>query len=197
MGWWTLGGLLILTLISHALDLTSGSLGAKKFGATRWGAIGGLVGTIIGMFFFPWGLLLGPMLGVLAGELIGGQELLPAGKSTWGTLLGTTAGIIANAIIGVVMVACRFFSSALWRTGGGSPRGRSACLGAKEDQNRRSENKCSVHSLAVPGQLARLLLRTEHYFQSASARKKSRIAEVMIASNAEPDAGNTTGVGGA
>jgi uncharacterized protein len=113
VGWWTLGGLLILTLVSHALDLTSGSLGAKKFGATRWGAVGGLVGTVIGMFFFPWGLLLGPMLGVLAGEIIGGQELLPAGKSTWGTLLGTTAGIVANAIIGVMMV-CWFLVVALW-----------------------------------------------------------------------------------
>jgi hypothetical protein len=60
------------------------------------------------MFFFPWGLLLGPILGVLAGELMGGQKLLPAGKSTWGTFLGTTAGIVANAIIGVVMVGWFF-----------------------------------------------------------------------------------------
>ena len=113
VGWWTLGGLLILTIVSHVLDITSGSLGAKKFGATRWGAIGGLVGTILGMFFFPWGLLLGPVLGVLAGELIAGQKWILAGKSTWGTVLGTTAGIIANAIIGVVMI-CWFLVVALW-----------------------------------------------------------------------------------
>ena len=105
VGWWTLGGLLVLTIISHGLDFFSGSIGAKKFGATRWGMWGGLIGTIAGMFFFPWGLLLGPMLGVLAGELIGGRKLLPAGKSTWGTFLGTTAGIVANGVIGVVMVA--------------------------------------------------------------------------------------------
>jgi uncharacterized protein len=108
VGWWSLGGLLILTIVSHGLDFMSGSLGAKKFGATRWGVLGGLVGTIAGMFFFPWGLLLGPILGVLAGELMGGQKLLPAGKSTWGTFLGTTAGIVANAIIGVVMVTWFF-----------------------------------------------------------------------------------------
>jgi uncharacterized protein YqgC (DUF456 family) len=113
VGWWTLGGLLILTIISHVLDITSGSLGAKKFGATRWGALGGLIGTIAGMFFFPWGLLLGPVLGVLAGELIAGQKLILAGKSTWGTVLGTTAGIIANGMIGVVMI-CWFLVAALW-----------------------------------------------------------------------------------
>lgn len=113
VGWWTLGGLLVLTIISHVLDFTSGSMGARKFGATRWGAFGAVVGAIAGMFFFPWGLVLGPVLGVLAGELIGGQKLLPAGKSTWGTVLGTTAGIIANGVIGVVMV-CWFLVVALW-----------------------------------------------------------------------------------
>ena len=113
VGWWTLGGLLVLTIVSHVLDITSGSLGAKKFGATRWGALGGLIGTIVGMFFFPLGLLLGPVLGVLTGELIAGQELVRAGRSTWGTVLGTTAGIIANAVIGVVMIGC-FLIAALW-----------------------------------------------------------------------------------
>jgi uncharacterized protein YqgC (DUF456 family) len=105
VGWWTLGGLLVLTIISHVLDFFSGSLGAKKFGATKWGMFGGLIGTIVGMFFPPWGFLAGPVLGVLAGELIGGKQLILAGKSTWGTVLGTTAGIVANGIIGAVMVA--------------------------------------------------------------------------------------------
>ncbi|HEY3901906.1 MAG TPA: DUF456 family protein [Chthoniobacter sp.] len=104
VGWWTLGGLLVLTIISHGLDFFSGSIGAKKFGATKWGLWGGLIGTIAGMFFFPWGFLLGPVLGVLAGELIGGKQLILAGRSTWGTVLGTTAGILANGMIGVVMV---------------------------------------------------------------------------------------------
>lgn len=114
VGWWTLGGLLVLTIVSHVLDITSGSLGAKKFGATRLGGIGGLIGTVVGMFFFPWGLLLGPVLGVLTGELIAGQKLVRAGKSTWGTVLGTTAGIVANAFIGMVMIGW-FLVVALWR----------------------------------------------------------------------------------
>lgn len=113
VGWWTLGGLLVLTIVSHVLDITSGSIGAKKFGATRWGALGGLIGTVVGMFFFPFGLLLGPVFGVLIGELVAGQKLVLAGKSTWGTVLGTTAGIVANAVIGVTMIAW-FLIVALW-----------------------------------------------------------------------------------
>ena len=74
----------------------------------------GLVGTIIGMFFFPIGLFLGPVIGVLLGEQLGGQELLPAGKSSWGTFLGTTAGIVGKLIIASVMIGW-FLAAALWR----------------------------------------------------------------------------------
>lgn len=104
VGWWTLSGLIALTMLSYALDFVSGALGAKWFGATRWGALGGIVGAIVGLFFGIIGLFIGPLIGVLVGELLGGKQLLPAGKSTWGTLLGTTAGIIARLIIALVMI---------------------------------------------------------------------------------------------
>ena len=105
VGWWTIAGLGVLTVVSFGLDIVSGSLGAKWFGATKWGAFGGIVGAIVGVFFFPLGLFLGPMIGVLLGELLGGKELLPAGKSTWGTLLGTTAGMVGKLSVAVLMVA--------------------------------------------------------------------------------------------
>lgn len=104
IGWWGIAGLVVLTVLSYVIDFTSAALGAKHFGASRWGAIGGLVGTVVGMFFFPLGIFLGPLAGVLIGELLGGQKLLPAGKSTWGTFLGTTAGIIGKVTIAAVMI---------------------------------------------------------------------------------------------
>jgi uncharacterized protein YqgC (DUF456 family) len=114
VGWWTIAGLTVLTVLSFVLDILSGSLGAKWFGATRWGAFGGIVGAIVGIFFFPWGLFAGPMIGVLLGELLGGKELLPAGKSTWGTLLGTTAGMVSKVILATMMIVW-FLVAALWR----------------------------------------------------------------------------------
>ena len=105
IGWWGIAGLVALTVLSSAVDFGSAVLGARRFGATRWGAVGGLLGTVVGMFFFPLGIFLGPLLGVLLGELIGGQGLLPAGKSTWGTFLGTTAGIIGKVMIAGAMIA--------------------------------------------------------------------------------------------
>jgi uncharacterized protein YqgC (DUF456 family) len=104
IGWWTLSALIVLTLLSYAIDLVSGALGAKWFGATRWGALGGIIGAIVGLFFGIPGIFIGPLLGVLIGELLGGKGLLPAGVSTWGTLLGTTAGIIGRVLVAIVMI---------------------------------------------------------------------------------------------
>lgn len=104
VGWWTLSALAVLTLLSFALDLVSGSIGAKYFGATRWGAIGGILGGIVGLFFGVIGIFIGPLVGVLAGELLGGKGILPAGKSTWGTVLGTAAGMIGKVLISVAMI---------------------------------------------------------------------------------------------
>jgi uncharacterized protein YqgC (DUF456 family) len=104
VGWPTLVGLTVLTILAQLLDFASGAMGAKYFGATRWGAIGGVLGAVIGLFFGLPGIFVGPLAGVLIGELLGGKGILPAGKSTWGTLLGTTAGIIGKLAIGVAMI---------------------------------------------------------------------------------------------
>lgn len=95
----------VLMVVGQLIDLVSSSLGAKWFGASRWGALGGLVGTIVGLFFGLIGIFLGPILGVLVGELLAGRGILPAGRSTWGTFLGTTAGMIGKIAVAAVMVA--------------------------------------------------------------------------------------------
>jgi len=105
VSWWVIGAMFALVITSYVIDFISGAIGAKYFGATRWGAIGGLIGAIVGIFFGLLGIFIGPLVGVLAGELIGGKQLVAAGKSTWGTLLGTTAGLIAKLVIALVMVA--------------------------------------------------------------------------------------------
>lgn len=111
VGWWTLGVLTFLCVLAHAVDFTAGAMGGRKFGASRWGAVGGMIGGIVGtIFFFPFGLLLGPVIGALGAEIIfAGRQLGPAARSSWGTLLGTTAGLIGKLIIDVSMVAIFVF----------------------------------------------------------------------------------------
>src|SRR3954451_17273760 len=104
MGWWSLGLLVLLALVSYALEFASGYFGAKYFGATRWGVLGAVLGGIAGIFTGFITLLFLPIVGAIVGEIIGGQQLVKAGKAGWGTLLGNLAGMIGKMLIGLAMV---------------------------------------------------------------------------------------------
>ena len=104
LGWWNIAALVLLTLLSYALEFAGGYFGAKRFGATKWGAFGA-IGAIVGLFFpFP-GLIVGPVVGAIAGELVAGKRLVSAGRAGWGTLLGNLAGMLGKLTIGLVMVS--------------------------------------------------------------------------------------------
>ena len=113
VGWPTLVGLTVLMLAAQAVDLIAGAVGAKRFGATKWGTYGGIIGAVVGLFFGLPGLLIGPLLGVLVGELLGGKGLLPAGKSTWGTVVGAAAGMAVKLVIALAMITW-FLIAAFW-----------------------------------------------------------------------------------
>ena len=118
VGWWTLGVLIALCVLAHIVDFFAGAFGAKKFGASRWGAFGGLVGGIVGTFVipFPLGLFLGPLLGALGAEIIfAGRAMGPAVKSGWGTLLGTTVGMAGKIAIDLAMIALFFIAAFIHR----------------------------------------------------------------------------------
>jgi uncharacterized protein len=106
--------LALLLGIAYVIDFASGMLGARWFGASRWGIIGVFVGGVVGLFFSLPGLILGPLIGGFAFEMLFAQkEIKPAARSTWGTLLGTGVGLLARVAISVLMIAV-FFADALW-----------------------------------------------------------------------------------
>ena len=104
LGMSALIGMLVLTLVTYAIDAAAGYLGAKRFGATKWGLIGGAAGALLGLFFGLLGLFVGPVIGAIAGELIGGKEVMKAGRAGWGTFLGGLASVIAKLFIGLIMI---------------------------------------------------------------------------------------------
>jgi hypothetical protein len=106
IGWPTLALLVLLTLASYAIDFLGSWLGARRFGATRWGTLGAVLGAVVGLFFGLPGLLLGPVVGALAGELISGQRLIAAGRASWGALLGNLGALLGKVAIGFAMVSC-------------------------------------------------------------------------------------------
>ena len=94
---------------SQALEMLSGAAGAKWFGGSRWGALGALAGGIAGMFFMPFGLLVGPLVGAIAGELIvARRNPRPAVVSGVGSVVGTLAGMGIKLALGAAMIVWFF-----------------------------------------------------------------------------------------
>lgn len=96
--------LVVLTLVSIAFDFFAGMFGANKFGATWRGAVGAIVGGLVGLFFSLPGIILGPFVGATLFELLGDRELKAALKAGLGATLGLFAGIIGKFCIAVVMI---------------------------------------------------------------------------------------------
>ena len=104
IGWATIALLVLLTLITYLFDFLSGYLGAKYFGATKWGTIGAVLGAIIGLFFGIVGLFVGPVLGAVTGEFVAGKRMIDAGRAGWGSLLGNLGGLLGKLIIALLMI---------------------------------------------------------------------------------------------
>ena len=95
----------VLLILSQLFEFLSGAAGTRWFGGTRWGAAGALIGGIVGIFFIPLGLILGPLIGSMFCEFVfAKKEVRPATISGVGSVLGTVAGMVIKIIVGVLMI---------------------------------------------------------------------------------------------
>lgn len=113
VGTFTLIVLGVLTALALILDFVAGMHGAKRVGASRHAVIGALLGTVVGLFFGLPGLLLGPFVGALLGELFAGGGLRKATDVGIGAWLGFVVGVAAKlgicfAMLGIFALAFAF-----------------------------------------------------------------------------------------
>jgi len=99
--------LLLMAFAAIAVTLLDNfipSLNAKRSGASKravWGSVGGL---LVGMFFFPpLGLIIGPFLGAVIGELSMGKESGDALRSGFSTFLGFLGGVLIKLMASGIM----------------------------------------------------------------------------------------------
>lgn len=86
----TLGAIAVVVTI---LDYIVPIWGTKRFGGSKYGARGATVGLIVGFFLGPMGIIIGPFLGAVIGELIFKDDMQYALKAGFGSLLGFLTGI--------------------------------------------------------------------------------------------------------
>lgn len=99
VGWFTLGLLGVLTLISFGVDFVAAAVGAKRVKASRLALLGAFLGTLAGLFFGLPGLIAGPFLGAAAGEYASNRDLARAKKVGIGTWLGLLVGVALKLAI--------------------------------------------------------------------------------------------------
>jgi len=114
--------LFVFAAIAVVADFVATSYGARRFGASNWGtvggAVGGLAGALIGLLFLGIGSLLGLILGTIAGVFIGeylkrhGQRESGSEGSDWrrashaagGVLVGYLASAIVQGLLGLASI---------------------------------------------------------------------------------------------
>lgn len=103
--WMVLVIFALLTIFSIVLENLGNVYGAKRFGATKWGIIGSIIGMGFGFYLTgPVGLILGPIAGTVIFEIIGGMGYRAALKSGLGNLVGFIGGSIVKILIGLAMI---------------------------------------------------------------------------------------------
>lgn len=89
---------LVLVIVLQVMDYVTPMLGSKYTGGSEYGNRGCIAGTILGLFFMPWGIVVGPFAGAVLGELLGGKDMPHALKAGIGTFLGVVFGVLLKIV---------------------------------------------------------------------------------------------------
>lgn len=95
----------VLGLLAFGADFVASLLGAKRVGASPQALVGAAIGGTVGIFFGIPGMLLGPFVGAVGGELLARGRIRQAGKVGVGTWLGLLAAAVLKVVIAFLMIA--------------------------------------------------------------------------------------------
>jgi uncharacterized protein len=104
VGLWTLLALAALAGLSYLVEFFASILGAKRFGGSRRAMAGAALGGCVGLFLGIPGIVLGPFVGAVLGELSLQRSLEQAGRAGFGTVVGMALGVAGKFALGIAMI---------------------------------------------------------------------------------------------
>jgi uncharacterized protein YqgC (DUF456 family) len=105
VGMWPLIAIGVIGVASYFVDFAATALGAKKLGASPRAMIGAALGTVAGLFFGLPGIIIGPFIGAVIGELTTNRDLAKAGKAGVAAWIGFAIGTAVKVALAFLMVA--------------------------------------------------------------------------------------------
>ena len=93
---------IIVTLVS-ILDYVIPIWGTKFFGGSKYGVWGSMAGLLAGLFIPPIGIIIGPFIGAVAGEMLAGNKQ-NAFKAGFGSFIGFIAGTVVKMLVSLIML---------------------------------------------------------------------------------------------
>lgn len=104
IGWPMLTFLAVVFAVSVVADAAASLLGAKRFGASRWGLIGATLGILLGLPFGLLGIVFGPVVGAVVLEWLREPNLRQASRAGVGVLVGFVIGTAVKYAAALTMV---------------------------------------------------------------------------------------------
>ncbi len=101
---WVVVVLGVLAAFSIAFDFLSGTWGARRYGASKAAVWGAFLGTIVGLFFGIPGIIFGPFVGAVVGQLISGSPVDHAARVGFGTWIGLVIGTAIKLAVAFMML---------------------------------------------------------------------------------------------
>ena len=92
-----------IVIVVTILDYVVPVWGTKKFGGSRAGMLGAGLGIIAGLFFAPAGLIVGPFLGAVLGEMIAGKDERTSLRAGFGSFIGFLTGVLLKLALSLAM----------------------------------------------------------------------------------------------
>ena len=95
----------LAVFLVYFIDYAANAWGVRRYGGSKAAALGSLAGIVLGILFMgPIGIVFGPFIGAVAGELVAQKPLTSAIRTGVGSIIGMIGGLAFKMVVEAGMI---------------------------------------------------------------------------------------------